>query len=165
MLKLHIPCLVRRSTMPASRGSSGPTTTSPISCCRHADTTAAKPSEASTAIDRLTILFNTVCAAAAEPEAPSDLALGIEAISAVPAAVPPLPGAANTVRTAGDRDSFQAMVCSRPPEPMTNTFSSGDAGTDILTQLTTGDKSDGNGCARRNALQSKHAQQIVAKFN
>ena len=37
-------------------------------------------------------------------------------------AVPPLPGATNTCETRGDCDSFQARACSRPPEPMTNSF-------------------------------------------
>src|ERR1019366_1018944 len=38
------------------------------------------------------------------------------------AAVPALPGATKTVCTRGERTSFQASACSRPPPPMTRTF-------------------------------------------
>ena len=37
-------------------------------------------------------------------------------------AIPGFPGEAITSVTARSRDSFQAMACSRPPEPMTRTF-------------------------------------------
>src|SRR5262249_18283136 len=39
-------------------------------------------------------------------------------------AVPPLPGATNTFCTLGLWASFQAMACSRPPDPITRSFMS-----------------------------------------
>src|ERR1051326_3672592 len=39
-------------------------------------------------------------------------------------AVPPLPGATNTFCTLGLCASFQAMACSRPPDPITRSFMS-----------------------------------------
>src|SRR5687768_11886166 len=37
-------------------------------------------------------------------------------------AVPPLPGATNTFCTRGLCANFQAMACSRPPDPITRSF-------------------------------------------
>ena len=37
-------------------------------------------------------------------------------------AVPALPGATSTFETRGERASFHASACSRPPEPMTRIF-------------------------------------------
>ena len=36
--------------------------------------------------------------------------------------VPPFPGAVKTLSTLEIQDSFQDMACSRPPEPITKTF-------------------------------------------
>jgi hypothetical protein len=56
----------------------------------------------------------------------SSIHSGIEAAAALTSpssrAVPALPGATNTRETRGERASFQASACSRPPEPMTRSF-------------------------------------------
>src|SRR5437588_9846 len=43
-------------------------------------------------------------------------------VSPASSAVPALPGATKTFPTRGERAIFQASACSRPPEPMTSTF-------------------------------------------
>src|SRR6266705_1699628 len=43
-------------------------------------------------------------------------------VSSGSSAVPPLPGATKTFPTRGEQAIFQASACSRPPEPMTRTF-------------------------------------------
>ena len=76
------------STMPATRGASGPTTVRSIPCSTAAF---ASPSMSSTAIGRFSPIR----------------------------AVPALPGAIKTL--APSAESFQAIACSRPPDPTTRT--------------------------------------------
>ena len=82
---------MKRSTMPAASGSSGPTTV------RSMRFSLAKRSKSGRSLAGMAT-FSASCA------------------------VPALPGAQNIRSTSGDCFSFHTSACSRPPEPMTRTF-------------------------------------------
>src|SRR5688572_2776513 len=90
------PAAMKASTTPATSGPSGPTTVSPAPSARASATS----------------LSTSVAATAALRHFGSS-------------AVPALPGATITSVTRGDCASFQARACSRPPPPMTRTFTAG----------------------------------------
>src|SRR5574344_3150608 len=90
--KIFRPWARNSSTTPAAKGASGPTTVSP-----------------------------TFSACAHSRNATTS---EIAKFSSLPpaSAVPPLPGATNTLVALGDCASFHASACSRPPPPITSIF-------------------------------------------
>src|SRR5690606_4077830 len=91
--KMRRPAARKRSTTPATSGTSGPTTVRATSSSR---------------------------ASCSRPSRSSTLTAALRQRASV--AVPALPGATITSDTRRDCASFQASACSRPPEPMTRTF-------------------------------------------
>src|SRR5450631_2810680 len=100
------PAALKRSTMPATKGPSGPTMVSAMSS-RAANSSKASISSAamSTLLD-----FGSI-------------------------AVPALPGATNTCRTRGDAAHFQVSACSRPPPPTINIFMEARALTGLMPEV------------------------------
>ena len=119
------PCARNSSTTPAAKGASGPTTAS------------ATPSACAHSRSCTTSVIGKFC-------------------NLPPAkAVPPLPGATNTLVALGDWANFHAKACSRPPPPITIIFISPRCGKRLERHLDLPERPTAFACAQRHRLAAQ----------